>query len=195
MAKYSAIADEKLVAMFCAGQNDAFDELLLRYKDRLYAYITFQVKNADMADDLFQETFVRAIMHIRQGRYNERGTFYAWLTRIAHNLLIDQFRSEGRDPIVYKDAQTDDWNTVRNFYDKSHESEMVDEQLLHDVCQLMQELPLEQRNIVFMRFYQDMSFKEIAEQTGVSVNTALGRMYYAVRNMRKMANERHLLAE
>ena len=192
MAKYSAMTDEALVAQFCAGQNEAFDELLLRYKDRLYSYITFQVKNSDTADDLFQETFVKAIVHLRKGQYREQGTFYAWLTRITRNLLIDMYRREGSASFVYKDAQQDDWNDVVDYYELSRESELVYEQLQRDACQLMNELPSEQREIVYMRFYQNMSFKEIAEKTGMSINTALGRMYYAVRNLRKKAQAQHL---
>ncbi len=196
MAKYSTKADNVLVACFCAGQNEAFDELLSRYKDRIYSYITNHIKNADLADDLFQETFIKAIMHLRQGRYDERGSFYAWLTRIAHNLLIDQFRCEGRKNIVYKDAQSNDWNDVYDqMYTLNVDNEATDEQLLREVSGLINELPAEQRDIVVMRYYNDLSYKEIAAKTGMSINTALGRMYYAVRNMRKMAKARHIGVE
>lgn len=196
MAKYSTMTDNVLVACFCAGQNEAFDELLLRYKDRLYSYITYHLKNADMADDLFQETFVKAIMHLRQGRYRERDSFYAWLTRIAHNLLIDQFRREGRNSMIYKDAQSDDWNDVyEQMYTLSADNDAIDEQLLREVCGLINELPAEQRDVVVMHYYNNLSYKEIAAQTGMSINTALGRMYYAVRNMRKMVKARHIGVE
>lgn len=195
MAKYSTKADNVLVACFCAGQNEAFDELLLRYKDKVFAYISFRVKNADMADDLFQETFVRAIMQIRQGRYNEHGRFYAWILCIVHNLLIDLFRTESRYTTVYNDATDGEWNDSFNLCTNSYEENVIDEQLKDDVCRIMNLLPTEQRNIVYMRFYQNMSYKEIAEETGTNLNTALGRMHYAVRNMRKMAQLQHIWVE
>lgn len=192
MENYSLLADEKLVTLFCAGQNEAFDELLIRYKDRLYSYISYIVKNNDVADDLFQETFVKAIMTLRQGRYRESGKFYGWLTRIAHNLLIDQFRSERNEMFLYDEDAEKAWRESTIFLENNRENDMANEQVLQDVRRLMDHLPENQREVVFMRFYQDLSFKEIAEITGVSINTALGRMRYAILNMRKMAEENHI---
>lgn len=185
--------DEELVALFVSGCNEAFDELLLRYKDRLYSYISYIVRNNDMADDLFQETFVKAIMTLRQGRYKENGRFYAWLTRIAHNLLIDQFRNERNEALVYDEEDSETvWQEVAMMADGYREYELINEQVLTDVKVLMDKLPDNQREVVYMRFYQDLSFKEIADITGVSINTALGRMRYGIINMRRMAEINHI---
>lgn len=192
MTNYTLMADDELVKLFCAGQNNAFDELLLRYKDRLYSYISYLVKNDDMADDLFQETFVKAIMTIRQGRYQNSGKFYAWLTRIAHNLLIDQFREERNLTLVYNDEKENGWQTLQGYVEPTRESQLANEQVLADVRRLMEHLPAEQREMVYMRYYKGLSFKEIVDLTGLGINTALGRMRYAILNMRKMAKQYHI---
>lgn len=184
--------DEQLVALYTAGTNEAFDILLERHKDRLYSYIYYIVRNADMADDLFQETFVKAIVTIRNGRYTETGKFSAWLTRIAHNLIIDQFRTERNENTVSEEETDSSLFDSATLADNCLETQMVNEQTLEDVRHLMDRLPENQREVVFMRFYQDLSFKEISEITGVSINTALGRMRYAILNMRKMAADSHL---
>ncbi len=192
MANYKAVADEQLVSLYIAGQNEAFDELLFRYQDKLYSYILFYVKNRDLADDLFQETFVRAIVALQKGAYRESCRFYYWLTRIAHNLLIDQVRFENNEALVYKDESEDGWNGVRGLLELNREDQLNNEQVLRDVRTLMDLLPKEQHDVVFMRIYQEMSFKEIAETTGVSINTALGRFRYGVSNMRRMAEKRQI---
>lgn len=192
MIDYKVTTDDKLVELFCAGQNEAFDELLLRYKDRLYSYITYIVKNSDMADDLFQETFVKAIVTLRQGRYQANGRFYAWLTRIAHNLLMDQFRTERNVSLVYEEETEGNSNALCDIVTQNRENEISNEQVLKDVRRLIDHLPETQREIVMMRYYQNMSFKEISDLKGVSINTALGRMHYAILNMRKMAAENHI---
>ena len=186
--------DEELVALFVSGCNEAFGaNYCLRYKDRLYSYISYIVRNNDMADDLFQETFVKAIMTLRQGRYKENGRFYAWLTRIAHNLLIDQFRNERNEALVYDEEDSETvWQEVAMMADGYREYELINEQVLTDVRVLMDKLPDNQREVVYMRFYQDLSFKEIADITGVSINTALGRMRYGIINMRRMAEINHI---
>lgn len=184
--------DDQLVRLFMSGCNEAFDILLQRYKDKLYSYISYIVHNNDMADDLFQETFVKAIVTLRQGRYKENGRFYAWLTRIAHNLLIDQFRTEKNESLIYDDCAEQSWHTYAILSDKFRENEIITEQILNDVRRLMDHLPANQREVVYMRFYQELSFKEISELTGVSINTALGRMHYAIQNMRRLANEHHI---
>ena len=184
--------DEQLVRLFMSGCNEAFDTLLERYKDKLYTYISYIVRNDDMADDLFQETFVKAIMTIRQGRYKENGRFYAWLTRIAHNLLIDQFRTEKNETYIYDEDAENAWHTNAIMNENYRENEIVTEQILTDVRRLMDHLPANQREVVYMRYYQNLSFKEISDLTGVSINTALGRMHYAIQNMRRLANENHI---
>ncbi|MBO5134302.1 MAG: RNA polymerase sigma factor [Bacteroidaceae bacterium] len=192
MEKLCLHTDEQLVALYVSGQNEAFDVLLERYKDKLYSYIFYIIKNADLADDLFQETFVKAIMTIKQGRYVENGKFYPWLTRIAHNLLIDQFRNERNENTVSNDEVEGDLFNNCMLSDDSTESVLVYEQSLKDVKKLMDHLPENQREVVFMRYYQNLSFKEISDITGVSINTALGRMRYAILNMRRMAQENNI---
>ena len=183
-------ADETLVALYAQGNNEAFDILLNRYKDRLYAYIYYTVRNEELAEDSFQETFTKAIVTIQQGRYNENGKFPAWLTRIAHNLIIDCFRQEKQENLVSCDEEERNLLNNIRLSEGTVEAEIVNHQILSDVRRLMKHLPDEQREVVHMRFYQDLSFKEIAEMTGVSINTSLGRMRYAILNLRRMA-EKH----
>ena len=186
-------ADETLVALYAQGNNEAFDILLNRYKDRLYAYIYYTVRNEELAEDIFQETFTKAIVTIQQGRYNENGKFPAWLTRIAHNLIIDCFRQEKQENLVSCDEEERNLLNNIRLSEGTVEAEIVNHQILSDVRRLMKHLPDEQREVVHMRFYQDLSFKEIAEQTNVSINTALGRMRYALINLRKMIKENQLI--
>ena len=189
MKKQTNATDETLVALYAQGNNEAFDILLNRYKDRLYAYIYYTVRNEELAEDIFQETFTKAIVTIQQGRYNENGKFPAWLTRIAHNLIIDCFRQEKQENLVSCDEE--ERNLLNNILlsEGTVESEIVNHQILSDVRRLIKHLPDEQREVVHMRFYQDLSFKEIAEMTGVSINTSLGRMRYAILNLRRMAEK------
>ena len=167
-------ADETLVSLYAEGENQAFNVLLNRYKDKLYSYIYYIVRNSEMTEDIFQETFMKAIITIRQGRYNENGKFSAWLRRIAHNLIIDSFRQEKSENLVSCDEP--EVNILNNIglAEGTIENAIVNRQILSDVRRLMEFLPDEQREVVYMRFYQDLSFKEIAEQTGVSINTSLG---------------------
>lgn len=182
-------ADETLVSLYAEGENQAFNVLLNRYKDKLYSYIYYIVHNSEMTEDIFQETFMKAIITIRQGRYNENGKFSAWLRRIAHNLIIDSFRQEKSENLVSCDEP--EVNILNNIglAEGTIENAIVNRQILSDVRRLMEFLPDEQREVVYMRFYQDLSFKEIAEQTGVSINTSLGRMRYAILNLRRMAEK------
>ena len=182
-------ADETLVSLYAEGENQAFNVLLNRYKDKLYSYIYYIVRNSEMTEDIFQETFMKAIITIRQGRYNENGKFSAWLRRIAHNLIIDSFRQEKSENLVSCDEP--EVNILNNIglAEGTIENAIVNRQILSDVRRLMEFLPDEQREVVYMRFYQDLSFKEIAEQTGVSINTSLERMRYAILNLRRMAEK------
>lgn len=193
MDNLKKMTDEDLVVLYSKGENQAFDTLLNRYQNRLYSYIFFIVKNTELAEDIFQETFVKAIMTIKQGRYTENGKFPAWLTRIAHNLIIDNYRQEKIENVVSCDEE--DTNLLNNmkFSEGNIEMEMINDQIQADVRQLVKLLPDNQREVVYMRFYQDLSFKEIAEITGVSINTALGRMRYAVLNLRRMAEEKDVV--
>lgn len=192
MENLNKCSDDQLVALYVSGTDEAFDALLERHKDRLYSYIYFIVKNADVADDLFQETFMKAIITLQEKRYVANGKFAAWLTRIAHNLIIDQFRTERNENTISNDESETELFESNDLADRSLEMELVNEQTLKDVRRLMDHLPAVQREVVFMRYYQNLSFKEISETTGVSINTALGRMRYAILNMRRMASEHNL---
>ena len=186
------MTDDALVALYSKGNNQAFDILLERYKDKLYSYIYFIVRNEEQTEDIFQETFVKAIVTIQQGRYTADGKFGGWLTRIAHNLVIDFFRQERNENVVSNDEAEIDLFNNANLSDDTIETQIVNEQVLCDVRKLMDFLPDNQREVVYMRFYQDLSFKEIAEITGVSINTSLGRMRYALLNLRRMAEEKDI---
>ncbi len=192
MVQLQQMTDDALVMLYSEGNNQAFDILLDRYKDKLFSYIHFVVRNDEVSEDIFQETFIKAIVTIQQGRYTENGKFGAWLTRIAHNLVIDFFRQERNENLISNDeTEVDLFNNVK-FSDDNIETKLVNEQVLRDVRRLVDFLPDNQREVVYMRFYQDLSFKEIADITGVSINTALGRMRYALLNLRRMAEEKNI---
>lgn len=195
MDKICSLSDEQLVRDYARGDNSAFDTLLSRYQQKLYSYILFLVHDSEIADDLFQETFVKAIMRIREGRYVESGKFSAWLTRIAHNLVIDKYRQDRNANVVSNDSGDTDLFNNASLSDVTVEMRMVKEQSLSDVGRLLGELPDNQREVLYMRFYQDMSFKEIADATGVSINTALGRVRYGLINLRKIVSDRGIVLE
>ena len=185
-------ADEMLVRIYAEGNNKAFDTLLERYEEKIFSYIFFAVRNQDVADDIFQETFMKAVVTIQQGKYVENGKFQAWLTRIAHNLVIDYFRQlKNENCVSDDDVDYDLFNDIK-LAETTVENKMVREQVLDDVKLLVEHLPQNQKEVVFMRYYQELSFKEIAEITGVSINTALGRMRYALLNLRRMASKKEL---
>ena len=187
------LTDDQLVSAYSNGNNEAFDTLLNRHQQRIYSYILRLVKDNDLANDFFQETFVKAIMNIKQGRYSGDGKFSAWITRIAHNLIIDHFRQEQSTSTVSTDNAEADILNRREFSEGTIEDMIVDQQILSDVKSLVACLPREQREIVDLRFYQGLSFKEIAERTDVSINTALGRMRYAILNLRRLAKESNIV--
>ena len=184
-----------LVALYSKGNDKAFDVLLSRYQGKIFNYILFIVRNQELAEDIFQETFVKAIVTMQQGRYNADGKFGAWITRIAHNLVIDSFRQERNENTISNDETEVDLLNDVDLCDDNIEVQMVNDQTLTDVRRLVDALPDSQREVVYMRYYQDLSFKEIAEIVGVSINTALGRMRYALLNMRKIAEEKHIVLE
>ncbi len=192
MNNYKLRTDDELVAMYIAGDNAAFDTLLAKYKDRLYSYIFYSIRNEDLTDDIFQETFVKAIMTMRQGRYTPDGKFYPWLTRIAHNLIIDQFRNEQNEKTISNDEVEKDLYGAGIVMGSASEKEYEAESNRREIFKLIDHLPQNQQEIVRMRVYKNLSFKEIARLKNVSINTALGRMHYAILNMRRMANERNL---
>ena len=186
-------SDDQLISLYVEGKNEAFDELLERHKDRIFMYIYHSVKNEDLANDLFQDTFVKAITTIKQGRYVENGHFAAWVSRIAHNLIIDYFRQVKNENLQSTD---DDESNILNRKELSQstiEDDMVASQIHNDVRRLIRTLPASQLQVLVMRYYKNMSFKEIADTTGVSINTALGRMRYAILNMRRLAEEHNIV--
>lgn len=193
MEDLNTLQDEQLVSLYANGENGAFDVLLQRHQGRVFSYIMNIVKDKDLADDLFQETFVKAIVTINQGRYTENGKFPAWITRIAHNLIIDYFRQEKSLAQLSCDDGNVNILNRKELSDETIEDSIVREQILNDVRLLVGQLPPLQREVLEMRYYQDMSFKEIAENTGVSINTALGRMRYAILNLRKIADEQNII--
>ncbi len=187
------MTDDELVGLYSEGNSGAFDVLLDRYNDKLFSYISFIVRNRDIAEDIFQDTFVKAITTLRKGGYTSTGKFGAWLTRIAHNLIIDYFRQDRNENTTSNDASETDLLNNASLCERNIEDKIVSEQILCDVRRLLNMLPESQREVVFMRFYQDLSFKEISEITGVSINTALGRMRYALINMRRIAAEKNII--
>ena len=195
MKNLNQLTDDMLVALYSKGENKAFDELLSRYQDKLFNYIYFVVHNQELAEDIFQETFVKAIVTIQQGRHTADGKFSPWITRIAHNLVIDSFRQERNENTVSNEEGEIDLFNNAELCDDNIEMQMVNDQTLNDVRRLVDALPDNQREVVYMRYYQDLSFKEIADITGVSINTALGRMRYAILNMRRIAQEKDIVLQ
>ncbi len=184
----SKVTDEELAMAYVNGDNNAFDLLLSRNQQKLYSYILFVVRDSEVAEDVFQDTFVKVIMKLRSGRYTDCGKFSAWIMRIAHNVIMDYYRDRrvesvmttvGNEDLSQLDTHQVIVSNVENRY--------VNEQVYADVHRMMNLLPASQREVVFMRFFQGMSFKEISQATNVSINTALGRMRYAVLNLRRMA--------
>ena len=193
MNNYKDKSDEQLISLYVDGKNEAFDTLLERHKDRIYMYIYHSVKNEELADDIFQDTFVKAIMTIKQGRYTENGHFPAWITRIAHNLVIDYFRQTKAENLQSTDDEDSNILNRKELSERNVEDELVTSQIHNDVRRLVRALPENQREVLLMRYYKNMSFKEIADATNVSINTALGRMRYAILNMRRLADEHHIV--
>lgn len=195
MLKTKKLTDDQLVAAYADGNNEAFDALLNRHQSYIYSYIMRLIKDVDLANDIFQETFVKTIMNIKQGRYTGDGKFQAWLTRIAHNLIIDFFRQEKNVSVVSTDNEDVNVLNRKDLSEGTIEDAIIDDQILEDVQLLVSTLPDDQRRVVEMRYYENMSFKEIAERSGVSINTALGRMRYAILNMRRRAKEKDMVLE
>lgn len=188
-----AMADEALVKMYSEGNNEAFDTLIERHKDKLYSYIFHSVKDADLANDIFQETFIKAITTISQGRYVENGKFSAWISRIAHNLIIDFFRQEKSENLQSCDIDDVDILNRKELSEETIEDSIITHQIHADIRRIVKALPESQQEVLVMRYYKNMSFKEIADATNVSINTALGRMRYAILNMRRIAEENNIL--
>lgn len=187
------VSDQVLLNSYLSGNRSAMSNLIERHSRRVKEYIRMMVKDDDVADDIFQETFIKAVRVIDEGRYTDNGKFLSWVLRIAHNQVIDYFRSRKQQKQVNEaDAGYNVLGTLR-FAEHTVEDEMVAAQISSDVRRLVDMLPDEQREVVMLRYYSGLSFKEIAEQTDVSINTALGRMRYALINLRKMIKEKNLV--
>lgn len=183
MKKYS-VSDSGLVSLYINGDEEAFKELIQRHKNKVFTTINLIVKDRYVAEDLLQETLIKVVNTIKSGRYNEEGKFLPWVLRIAHNLAIDTFRKSKRYPMVIMEDGSNVFDTL-DFAEDPYESIQIKKDTITKLKQLIQELPEAQKEVLIMRSYLDMSFKEIADATGVSINTALGRMRYALINLRK----------
>ena len=184
--------DSVLVADYIKGNEKSLEKLIIRHKQRVYSFIYSKVYNREITEDIFQDTFIKVINTLKKGKYNEEGKFLPWVMRISHNLVIDHFRKSNRMP---KFRNTDEFDIFSVLSDDSLnvENQLINNQIYNDVKELVKELPENQKEVLIMRLYKDMSFKEISETTGVSINTALGRMRYAVMNLRKIVEERNIV--
>lgn len=187
------LSDQELLGRYLQGDRSAISSLIEKYSRRVRDYIRMMVKDTDVADDIFQETFIKAVRVIDEGRYADNGKFLSWVLRIAHNQVIDHFRAGRAAATVGESSAGYNILGTMRFAERTVEDSIVAEQTSAEVRALVEELPDEQREVVMLRYYSGLSFKEIAEQTGVSINTALGRMRYALINMRKMIRDKNLV--
>lgn len=191
------LADQQLIRNYLNGNDYSFELLLKRHQDRVFNYINKLVKNTDVANDIFQDTFIKVISTLKRGMYNEEGKFLPWVMRIAHNLVIDYFRNSSKMPVVGRKntAEGDEFDIfqILKLEDCTVEDELVEQQIYQDLRALVDLLPLEQREVVKMRHFMGMSFKDIADTSDVSINTALGRMRYALINLRKMIKDHDVM--
>ena len=193
MKNVKALTDDELVGLYAEGNNEAFDTLLNKYQSRLFSYIYYVVHDEDLANDLFQDTFIKIITKLRNGMYTPTGKFHSWCLRIAHNVIMDSFRI-GKNSNIVEPTEDNDLANIHNcnVEEMNIEQKFINNQILEDAKSIMNNLPASQREVVYMRFFQQMSFKEISETTNVSINTALGRMRYALLNMRKIAHDHNI---
>lgn len=183
------LTDNELVSRFISGEDDAIEAIICRYKNKLYTYINLTVKNQHLAEDIFQDTFVKVIKSLQEGKYQDNGKLLSWIMRIAHNLIIDHFRHEKQFNMRSNDDFEMDIFNSPKYSEATIEQELVNNQVMSDVRKLIDQLPPDQKEIILLRHYGGLSFKEIADQTNVSINTALGRMRYAILNMRKLIQQ------
>ncbi len=190
----SQLSDALLISNYLNGSEYALEQLINRHQLQIFNFINSKINDRDTSEDLFQDTFIKVIRTLKSGAYNEEGKFLPWVMRIAHNLVIDHFRKSNRIPTL---GNKEDFDIFQFISDNSPNAEsiLVQEQVLKDLQKLIQELPEDQKEVLVMRLYRDMSFKEIAENTNVSINTALGRMRYAIINLRKLINEHQIILE
>jgi len=182
-------SDQQLVSAFLSGDSLSIERLIIRHKDKVFGFIMSKVKDVDLANDIFQEVFIKVINKLREGRYNEEGKFISWVMRISHNMVIDHFRRESRVKMIRPNDEYDIFNTLGEEAECT-EDDMVRSQVFNDLKQLIRYLSDEQREVLEMRYYAGMTFKEISEECDISINTALGRMRYALMNLRRL-QEKH----
>lgn len=192
MMRKKVIKDSTLVSDYIQGKEIALEILIKRHQQRLFSFIYSKVQDRDITEDIFQDTFIKVIRTLKKGNYNEEGKFLPWVMRISHNLVIDYFRKSNRMP-SFKNTDEFDIFSVLGDGNLNAEKKIIQEQIYSDVKELVNELPEEQKEVLIMRMYKDMSFKEISENTGVSINTALGRMRYALINMRKLIEKHKII--
>ena len=190
--KYGSLSDQDLVQAYIKGDHSAIEVLINRHRSKVYTYIILTIKNQQLAEDLFQETFIKVIQSLRSGKYKDNGKFLSWVIRIAHNLVIDHFRKEKQMNAISNDDSEVDLFNSKKLSDSNIEELIIDGQIKSEIRNLINELPDDQREVVLLRHYGGLSFKEIADQTDVSINTALGRMRYALINLRKLIQEKNL---
>ena len=186
------VSDQELIDLYLSGNHTAIEVLINRYKEKVLTYIYFQVKDMPLAEDLFQDTFIKVINSIRAECYRDEGRFLAWVYRIAHNIICDYWRKEKRSPEIENDDEFDIFDTIK-IYDNSFEEKIITDQIHSDVKKLLDYLPEEQRQVVMMRHFSGMTFSDIAEETNTSINTVLGRMRFALNNLRKLIKEKELV--
>jgi RNA polymerase sigma factor (sigma-70 family) len=186
------LSDQNLVQAYIKGDHSAIEVLINRHRSKVYTYILLTIKNQQLAEDLFQETFIKVIQSLRSGKYKDNGKFLSWVIRIAHNLIIDHFRKEKQlNSISNDDTEVDLFNS-KKLSEENIEELIINSQIRSEIRSLINELPYDQREVVLLRHYGGLSFKEIADQTDVSINTALGRMRYALINLRKLIQEKNI---
>ncbi len=190
MNNLTSLTDEQLVSMYTEGNNDAFDILLDRYESKVFTYISYFVRNKEVAEDLFQDTFMRIIANIRNGKYSEQQKFGSWLMRVSHNIMIDYFRHQKNEKNISNDeTEVDLFNDIKLADEENIEHQLIKQQNIKGLKDILKLLPKNQQEIITLRYYQEMSFKEIAALLNCSINTALGRTRYALINLRKLAQE------
>ncbi len=186
------LSDQELIQQFLTGDKASIEALINRHRTKVFTYIVLVVKNNQLAEDIFQDTFIKVIRSLIDGKYKDNGRFVSWVIRIAHNLIIDHFRKEKQMNMLSNDDYEADIFNSKKLSDQNVEDMMIKDQITNDVRQLIDELPDEQKQVILLRHYGGMSFKEIAEQTDVSINTALGRMRYALINLRKLIEQKNI---
>jgi len=184
----NALSDQELVKGYVQGNSSCFEELLFRHKDKIYAFIVSKVRSIDLAEDLFHDTLIKVINSLKKGKYNEEGKFISWVMRIAHNLIIDHFRKISKQKNIKPNNDFDIFDIIENG-EISQEQKVIQKQIHRDLNKLIDQLPDDQKEVVKLRYFEDMSFKKISDLTGVSINTSLGRMRYALINIRRLSKK------